>query len=285
MKFDKTNQLRAIIMARSLALRAALVFKPAQTQPQFFRLLCIGLCVIFLNACAGAAKKEEANKGPEQARLLSTKEYLPVRQYDKEGQVIPFSPQANPYLLQKGKIDKEVVLEFIAARKAIKAKQYDQAKAALEAITQQDKALAGPWVLLGQIALEQKDQDLAKQHFSKAIATNPLNVNAYLPLALIEREQGHFIEAQNIYTQALKVWKDFPEAHLNLAILYDIYLNDALQAQQHMEAYVFLTEEDDAQVNRWLEEIQARTGIAPNLYIGPSNTSQISEGAGDKSES
>ena len=86
------------------------------------------------------------------------------------------------------------------------------------------------------------------------------------------------------YAEALSVWEDFPEAHLNLAVLYDIYLNDPLQAQQHMEAYQFLTEEKDAKTAEWLQEIQSRTGIAPNLYIGPSNTSQNDEVEGERSD-
>ena len=237
-----------------------------------------------ISSCATAPTKQSAK--PQAAQVIalkSSRDYLPVRQYDKEGVETPFVAMPNPYIGIK-KIEANVVTNFIAATKAIKSQQFTQAEALLNEIVAADSTLAGPWVLLGDIAVQKNDPATAIAHYQKAISVNKLNVNAYLPLAKLLRQQGEFIKAQNTYTAALAVWKDFPEAHLNLAILYDIYLNDPLQAQQHMEAYQFLTDYKDKKVAKWLDEIQRRTGIAPNLYIGPSNTSQIGEQKADKSE-
>lgn len=243
---------------------------------------CIALAVL-LGACGGAVKKQAQGKVAEQIQMLPSKGYLPVRQYDKEGNVLPFVAMVNPYLEMKGRIEKEVVMDFIAARKAFKSQHFDEAETLLQRVIQNDKNLAGPWVMLGRIAIERGDENGAINHFEKAISVNKLSVNAYIPLAKLQRQQGAYIKAQNTYIKALAVWRDFPEAHLNLGVLYDIYLNDPLQAQQHMEAYQFLSAEKDKKVAKWLEEIRSRTGIAPNLYIGPSNTSQNSKGVGDKS--
>ena len=84
----------------------------------------------------------------------------------------------------------------------------------------------------------------AKSDYEEAIRINKDNVNAYLRLALAQRELGEFILAQNTYSEALAIWPDFPEAHLNLSILYDLYLNHPIRAQEHMEAYQFLTNEN-----------------------------------------
>lgn len=241
--------------------------------------------LLLLVACGATNTKEDQVAAPKEVKLTPTKAYLPVRQYDKEGLVIPFVAAPNPYDGMKSKIGKDSVVNFIEARKAYKSKNFDKAEAILNTIIAEDKTLAGPWVMLGDIAVQKGDANSALGHYQKAIKVNPLNVNAYLPLAKLQRQQGEFIKAQNTYAKALAVWKDFPEAHLNLAILYDIYLNDPLQAQQHMEAFQFLTDYKDKKVAQWLSEIQKRTGIAPNLYIGPSNTSQIEKSEGDKSDS
>ena len=244
--------------------------------------LCLLLIVFALASCGGVQTKKTADKTVEVVTQKATRDYLPVRQYDEAGQLLPFEPKPNPYLEIKGKIDKQAVVSFIEARKAYKSKNYERAEALLRQIIETDKKLAGPWVMLGNIAEENKQSDQAIDHYLKAIQVNRLNVNAYLPLARLQREKGQFLEAQNTYAEALAVWRDFPEAHLNLAILYDLYLNDSLQAQQHMEAFQFLKGEKDAQVAEWLKEIRSRTGIEPNLYIGPSNASQIQSPEGDK---
>jgi tetratricopeptide (TPR) repeat protein len=90
---------------------------------------------------------------------------------------------------------------------------------------------------------------------------NKNNVNAYIALGQLQRKQGYFSDAQNTYLEALNVWKDFPEAHLNLAILYDLYVNEPEEAQKHYEAYDFLTGRKDEKVKKWLVEVKQRTGI------------------------
>ena len=236
---------------------------------------------IVLTACGGTQKKPSglADAAPE---LIPTKQYLPVRQYDKEGNVVPFERRPNPYASLRSKVDREAIVYYIDARKAFNSAHFTKAESLLKKVIAEDDDLAGPWVMRGNIAENQKKYDDAIKHYQKAIATNKLNINAYLPLARLQRVRGDFIQAQNTYADALKIWPHFPEAHLNLAILYDIYLNDPLQAQQHMEAYLFLKQGDDAKAVAWLKEIQARTGVANNLYIGSSSASQNRETKGEK---
>jgi hypothetical protein len=78
---------------------------------------------------------------------------------------------------------------------------------------------------------------------------------------------GNFTQSKRIYADVLKIWKDFPEAHLNLGVLYDVYLNDNIKAQKHIEAYQFLTGGRNEEVAGWLLEIQGRTGVAIELNV------------------
>lgn len=216
-----------------------------------------------------------------QPELLSTLEYLPEQEADEEGRWLEYEPSTNPYASQRGRVKKDSVVTFIEARRAFNAKQFDQAQALLGKLIEQDPSLSGPWVMLGDIAAGQEDYPQAVQHYLKAVNINRSNVNAYLRLARVQRLQGQFLHAQNTYAQLLAVWPDFPEAHLNLAVLYDIYLNHPIRAQKHMEAYQFLTDADNGEVSAWLAEIRQRTGIAPSFHVdaGGSTSGSLSYSA------
>lgn len=207
-----------------------------------------------------------AGKAPE-ITLSSTLEYLPAPKADKDGISIPYVPAENPYVLQKGKIKKESIAKYIEATRATKHKQYAQAEVLLKEITAEDKNLSGPWVLLGDIATEQNNYEKAIIDYQKALQVNDKNINAYLRLAKALRMKGEFLKAQNTYAKTLVLWRDCPEAHLNLAVLYDVFLNHPLRAQKHMEAYQYLTDGEDKDIANWLVEIQQRTGVPAGLIV------------------
>lgn len=227
---------------------------------------------------AGNQLEEQSNVKPEPKKvvetkkvavpnLLNTEQYLPDQtpQFDEAGVEIPYQVATNPYETLKGQIRKESVFKYIEARRAFKAKNFELAEKVLAELIEEDSVLSGPWVMRGDIALEKDDLDNAIKHYNSAIKTNEKNINAYLRLAKVQRIKGEFLKAEQTYAKALSLWKDFPEAHLNLAILYDIYLNKPLKAVQHMEAYQFLTKGRNKQVAGWLTEIRSRTDSATNV--------------------
>ncbi|VUD68838.1 hypothetical protein TDB9533_04197 [Thalassocella blandensis] len=239
--------------------------------PTLSRALGLIAVVSLVYACSGTNTKKVADD--VKPTLMPTKQFIPLQEFDKKtGLAVPYEGRENPYTAQKGRIKKESVSAFIEAKRAYKSKQWDRAKSILNALSQNDKSLSGPWMMLGDIAMEQNDIDTAKSHYEQAIKVNKQNINAYLKIAKIQREQGQFIPAQNTYTSALAVWPDYPEAHLNLGVLYDIYLNHPIRAQQHMEAYLFLTGWKDEKVKTWLAEVQSRTGIATTYKLPEENS-------------
>ncbi|WP_430461332.1 tetratricopeptide repeat protein [Thalassolituus sp. LLYu03] len=222
-----------------------------------------------LTGCA-APKPVVTNDQPV---LTETTQYLPSQSYDEQGNKVAYVAGENPYLLQTGTISKGSVLLFIEAKKAITAEDDKTAEQKLRVITEKDTTLAGPWVLLGDLSMKKEQYAAAAKEYSQAISINKVNVNAYLGLAEAQRRQGQFVQAQNTYEAALKVWPDFPEAHLNLGVLYDLYLNLPAKAQAHYEAYLFLTHKKSGQAQDWYAEVQSRTGI---------NTSFIDKGPATK---
>lgn len=233
------------------------------------KLSIIAATCVLVAACA----QKVALPGLEdKVELKETSQFIPRQAYDEKQMAIIYEPKENPYLSQRGRVDKGSVLLFIEAKKAIKKKDFKTAKSKLLVITGNDDSLAGPWVLMGEIAQEQKEFERAVEYYQKAININPKNINAYTGLAHVQRQLGKFNIAQNTLAEALRIWPDFPEAHLNIGVLYDVYLNKPVMAQKHMEAFLFLSKKDTEEAQEWFEEVKGRTGIVTSFVdLGPEN--------------
>jgi len=197
---------------------------------------------------------------------------LPRQAYNAAGDKVPYVAKPNPYTSGATAVPPEARTAFRAANSLVQRGQLREARKQLQALTEKFPSLSGPWVVLGQISEKSEKYDDAVKNYRKAIGVNRNNVNAYIALGLLQRRQGRFAEAQTAYVDALNVWSDFPEAHLNLAILYDLYMNKPEQAQKHYEAYDFLTGHKDKKVHKWLVEVKQRTGIETSFIDIPPKT-------------
>ena len=100
--------------------------------------------------------------------------------------------------------------------------------------------------------------DLAEQAFKQAIASNNKDAVAHNHLGILQRQKGQFNEARTHYQRSLAIDSDYASAHLNLGILFDIYLQDLKQALRHYQKYQALVIEEDTQVAGWIVDIQRR---------------------------
>lgn len=193
----------------------------------------------------------------EKVELMATEQYLPVLSYDEQNQLIPYQAKENPYLAQKKQVDKGSVLLFIEAKTALRNGDNETAKQKLNVIIRNDKELSGPWMVLGDIAGDEKKYQLAQQHYQQGLLINPNNINGYTALARVQRLQGEYHKAQNTLAKALALWSDFPEAHYNLSILFDVFLNQTNKAKNHLDAYILL-EGSDEENQQWLQQLNER---------------------------
>jgi tetratricopeptide (TPR) repeat protein len=193
---------------------------------------------------------------------------LPRQAYDSAGGKVPYIPQPNPYSMTTP-VPTEAKSMYVVASSLFQQGRLKKARTQFQKLTEKYPSLSGPWVKLGTIAEKDENYDEAITHYKNAINVNKNNVNAYIALGLVQRKQGYFSDAQSSYLAALDVWKDFPEAHLNLAILYDLYANKPEEAQKHYEAYSFLTGGTDKKVHKWLAEVKQRTGIEGSFIDNP----------------
>lgn len=165
---------------------------------------------------------------------------------------------ANPYLENRRVVATAANALFTKANQAIAASQWQQAETLLQQLIADYPDLSGPYLNLGIVYQQTGRLSDAEQQFTAAINVNASNLEAYNYLANLKRRQGRFSEAEKVYQQALQVWPDYPAGHLNLGILYDVYLHDLANAKIHYEHYQNLLPEPDGQVVGWLVDLERR---------------------------
>ncbi len=80
-------------------------------------------------------------------------------------------------------------------------------------------------------------------------------------LGIAYRQAGRFADARAAYEQAIAADPALADAECNLAILFDLYLDDPEAALPHFERYQALTGETDQRVAAWLAELRTRLGL------------------------
>ena len=134
---------------------------------------------------------------------------------------------------------------------AMEAQQWQQAQALFSKVIEFSPELSGSY--LNQAIIAQKTQQLvlAQEKINQALKVNPINPYAHNLNGVLARERGDFKLAEQSYLAALNSLPNYADAHLNLAILSELYQGKLALAQQHYQAYL-MVHQDDKQVQRWL---------------------------------
>lgn len=148
--------------------------------------------------------------------------------------------------------------EFARALTAMRAGRDAEAAQRLQALAAAYPDLGGIQANLGLIHARAGRSKDAEQAFTAAVRISPEQPAYYNLLGVFQREQGEFVKARKAYEQALSHDPAYGPAHLNLAILYDIYLWEPDKAMIHYEQYRQLVPESAPQVTKWLADIKAR---------------------------
>jgi Flp pilus assembly protein TadD len=148
----------------------------------------------------------------------------------------------------------------------VQAGRNKPAEQALLGLTKQAPELSGPYANLGIVYYRTGRTKEAIEALNRAIQLNPRRAVYYNELGIIYRQEGKFDDARRTYNKALDVDPDYALAQLNIAILYDLYLQDPKQALPHYQRYQQLLPAEDSTVKNWIIELQRR--------IQPANTAE-----------
>jgi len=148
------------------------------------------------------------------------------------------------------------IASYANALHDIKAEQLPRARTALETLVDKHPELAGPWANLALIDIRQNHLDKAREHLNKALARDANLAQAYNLLGYIDKQQGKISQAMDDYSKAIAKKPDYALAHYNLALLYDIYLQDIPNAVKHYKRYLDLTGNQDQKTAEWVKELE-----------------------------
>jgi Flp pilus assembly protein TadD len=153
---------------------------------------------------------------------------------------------------------------------ALGAGRYPEAERALLAVIRREPELAGPRANLGILYARTGHPAQAVESLKQAISLNPDRAAYYNELGMVSRREGRFDEARRYYAKALDLDPNYAYAHLNIGILYDLYLQDTAKAMQHYQRYRELAPSEAGTVTKWIADLQQRGRAAEQAKGGKS---------------
>jgi len=173
------------------------------------------------------------------------------------------SPQLkqNLYLEQAQKrladVPVQVLAQYKQALLLMKNKKWQAAEELFDQLLISQPQLSGAYVNKALIGVHEDDLKRANKHLNKALTVNPINPYAHQLKGQVARLNGQFPQAEKSYLEALRIWPDYPEAQINLAILLELYRGRLLDARKYYTSYLVL-QPDDVQVQRWLAGVEIK---------------------------
>lgn len=156
---------------------------------------------------------------------------------------------------------------FEKALEALYSNNLRAAEAWLVRITERYPDYASPWTNLGIIyARAGRDKD-ALAALDQALMLSPGDCAPLVQQGVLMRKRGEFRRAEKAYLSCVRYEPDNAAAHLNLGILYELYLGRLEDAIRSYQRYQSVADPPDARVASWIAVLARR--VAAN---GPRGT-------------
>lgn len=152
---------------------------------------------------------------------------------------------------------------FDSATAAQREQHWDQAETQLKQLAEKYPQLSGPHLNLALLYAQTQKPELAETEFKQTLTINPNNIAAYNQYGIWLRVQSRSQEAEAIYLKALERAPDYADTHLNLGVLYDLYMGKLPQALAQYQRYLELNSDEKSPVRAWVADLQRRLKTAP----------------------
>ncbi len=175
----------------------------------------------------------------------------------KTGKAKNKNAQQNNTIILTG--DSSIDAPFTKALSMIKNNQFNSAEPLLLDLTRSQAQLTGPHANLGIVHYKKGEYNKAEARFRTVLKLAPDHTIAYNYLGMTLRQLGRFEEAQQAYKSAIATDSDYSYAHLNLGILYDLYMKKPANALFHYQQYQTLLGSEDKKVSLWIKDLKRQT--------------------------
>lgn len=155
-------------------------------------------------------------------------------------------------------VPERVAEELLAAIALLKADNFRQAEALLEEIVKLRPDIAEAQFNLGWARQQLNKCPEAIPALQAGLQNKPGETRAIHLLAICERTLGRFSAAEKTYLQALALAPDDARLHLDIGILYELYLFKPPQALEHYRRYQSRQNPPDSKVGGWIALLERK---------------------------
>ena len=169
------------------------------------------------------------------------------------------TPLPSPVVNKPGsQLDSQTQKNYQAALAAMQNNQDASAEGLLTSVVKARPEFVEARTNLGIVLFRLGRYPRAEEELKRVIVDDPKNVIAYNYLGIVYRNNGQFMQAKDMYTQALNINAGYANAQLNLGILYDLYLRDLPKAMESYQRYQKLVPQEDPVVAKWIADLKRR---------------------------
>ncbi len=166
---------------------------------------------------------------------------------------VPVKDQPQAAVIKEKAIDSEMYQQGLDA---LALNDFSSARKIFQQFIKDNPGLSGAYTNLALIDNKQGNYDQALKLIEIAISINPQQAAAFHLRAQLYQQQGKIKLARDDYQMAIKLKPDYSNAHYNLALLYDIYLQEIALAIEHYNIYLSLTTEKDSATREWVNHLK-----------------------------
>ncbi|MFK5950133.1 MAG: tetratricopeptide repeat protein [Methylococcales bacterium] len=116
--------------------------------------------------------------------------------------------------------------------------------------------LAGGYSNLALVHFKKKEYEKSLKQVNKALKLNPKQAQALNLRAQLYILDGKIHAAKDDYLLAIKTKPNYANAQYNLALLYDVYLQEIELAIKHYKIYMSLLKKPDETTKEWITHLE-----------------------------
>ncbi len=166
------------------------------------------------------------------------------------------SPDTAPDITQAASVTKLEHDEYQQALTALNNNDLAKAQQLFKQFIRNKPGLAGGYSNLALIYFKKNELEKSLNKVNKALELNPKQAQALNIRAQLYIKDGKIHKAKDDYIKAIKIKPDYINAQYNLALLYDIYLQEIELAITHYKIYLSLLKKTDVITKEWVSHLE-----------------------------